>query len=99
VVTVSATPQDPTLGVAEAKSRFSELIDRVGRGERFIIARRGRPVLALVPPDQAGPPPVQPSGLAAIAGALEDWDDLPEAVAAIYRARRTARDRDVPDLG
>ncbi len=39
---------DETLGVAEAKRRFSELIERVGRGERFVICRRGKPAVALV---------------------------------------------------
>jgi antitoxin (DNA-binding transcriptional repressor) of toxin-antitoxin stability system len=28
------------VSVAEAKARFSELIDRVQQGERFVIARR-----------------------------------------------------------
>ena len=29
-----------TINVAEAKSRFSELISRAGNGERFLIQRR-----------------------------------------------------------
>jgi prevent-host-death family protein len=37
-----------TINVAEAKSRFSELISRAASGERFIIQRRQRPVAALV---------------------------------------------------
>ncbi|MBI2912032.1 MAG: type II toxin-antitoxin system Phd/YefM family antitoxin [Chloroflexi bacterium] len=38
-----------TLSVAEAKARFSDLMARaVHRGERFLIARRGRPMVALV---------------------------------------------------
>jgi prevent-host-death family protein len=37
-----------TINVAEAKSRFSELISRAASGERFIIQRRERPVAALV---------------------------------------------------
>ena len=41
------------VSVADAKRRFSELIERVGRGERFLVTRRGKPVLALVPADQA----------------------------------------------
>jgi prevent-host-death family protein len=97
-VMMSTEPVGPTLGVAEAKSRFSELIDRVARGERFVIARRGRPVLALVPPGQALPPTARPTGLAAIAGAVDEWTDLPDTVEDIYRARRTASDRPVPDL-
>jgi prevent-host-death family protein len=39
-----------TVGVAEAKAKFSELLGRVlHRGERIIVQRRGKPVAALVP--------------------------------------------------
>lgn len=91
---------DTELGVAEAKRRFSELIDRVGAGERFVVSRRGRPVLALVPAGEevARPPVAPPTGLAAVAGALADWDDLDDIVEEIYAARRRSRDRSVPDL-
>ena len=89
-----------TLGVAEAKRRFSELVDRVRRGERFVVHRRGRPAVALVSPDEALNRPLKPPiGLAAVAGALSDWDDLEEAIEEIYTARRKSRDRPVPDLG
>lgn len=37
-----------TINVAEAKSRFSELISRATTGERFIIHRRERPVAVLI---------------------------------------------------
>jgi prevent-host-death family protein len=37
-----------TINVAEAKSRFSELISRAVSGERFIIQRRDRPVAVLI---------------------------------------------------
>jgi antitoxin (DNA-binding transcriptional repressor) of toxin-antitoxin stability system len=95
---MSSEPEANILGVAETKSRFSELIGRVGRGERFLVARRGTPVLALVPPDQAAPPGTRPVGLAAVAGALADWDDLPQVVDEVYAARRRARDRAAPEL-
>ncbi len=88
-----------SLGVAEAKRRFAELIDRVQRGERFLVSRRGRPVVALVPPEaELRPRREAPVGLAAIAGALADWDDLEDVVTEIYAARRRARDRPVPDV-
>lgn len=87
------------LGVAEAKRRFSELIDRVRRGERFLVSRRGKPAVALVPPEQM-PDESEPSpaGLAAIAGGLADWDELDDVVAGIYLSRRRARDRAAPEL-
>lgn len=88
------------VGVAEAKRRFSELIERVERGERFLVLRRGKPALALVNPGAlAEEPAARPLGLAAFAGALGDWEGLEQVVAEVYRARRTARDRAAPDLG
>ncbi len=85
--------------MAEAKARFSELIERVSRGERFVVSRRGRPVLALVRPGEAKPVSARPTGLLAVAGALEEWEDLPAVVDNIYAQRRRARDRKLPELG
>jgi prevent-host-death family protein len=90
---------EANLGVAEAKRRFSELIDRVRQGERFLVHRRGKPVVALVSPsDVLNRPKEPPIGLAAVAGALSDWEDLEEVVEEIYAARSRARDRAVPEL-
>lgn len=88
------------LGVAEAKQRFSELIDRVAAGERFLVSRHGKPAVALVPPseDVLADPEAPPLGFAAVAGALADWDELDQVVADIYDARRRSRDRPVPEL-
>jgi antitoxin (DNA-binding transcriptional repressor) of toxin-antitoxin stability system len=86
------------LGVAEAKARLSELIERVGRGERFVVLRRGKPALGLVRPDEIPPPRSEPTGLAAVAGALAEWEDLPDAVDEIYAARERAKDRPAPQL-
>lgn len=89
------------LGVAEAKRRFSELIDRVGAGERFVISRRGHPavLLASPTPEALHATTPRPIGLAAVAGALAEWEDLDEAVQEIYAARSKSRDRPAPDLG
>jgi antitoxin (DNA-binding transcriptional repressor) of toxin-antitoxin stability system len=97
-VIMTSGSDDNVLSVAETKARFSELITRVQNGERFVVERRGRPVLALVHPDFVGQARTRPKGLASIAGALEDWTDLPEAVQEIYAARRRAHDRPGPDL-
>jgi prevent-host-death family protein len=87
------------IGVAEAKRRFSELIERVKRGERFLVSRRGKPAVALVPPGEVREgPESRPIGLAAVAGGLADWAELEDVVTEIYRARRRARDRAAPDL-
>lgn len=44
---------DTSLGAFEAKNRFSELLERVGRGAVFTITKHDRPVARLVP--AAGP--------------------------------------------
>lgn len=103
-MTSRTSPRDrspASLSTAEAKRRFSELVDRVGEGERFLVSRRGRPAVALVPPEPEALEPRRepPRGLATLAGALAEWDELDADVAAIYAARRTAADRPAPDLG
>ncbi|HEV8229383.1 MAG TPA: type II toxin-antitoxin system prevent-host-death family antitoxin [Candidatus Limnocylindria bacterium] len=84
--------------MAEAKRRFSELIERVGRGERFLISRRGKPALALVPASEGGATQTRPLGLAAVAGALADWNEIDAVVAEIYAARRCSKERTAPEL-
>jgi len=37
------------MGATEAKKRFSELLNRVGRGAEFTITKHDRPVARLVP--------------------------------------------------
>ena len=85
-----------TLNVAEAKARFSDLMARaVHRGERFLIARRGRPMVALVSAadleklEQAErPDPGSRQGLAAAIGALADFPEYIEALEEIVRDRQ-----------
>ena len=38
-----------SIGAFEAKTRFSELLDRAGDGERITITKRGEPKAMLVP--------------------------------------------------
>ena len=94
------------MGVAEAKRRFSELIERVRRGERFVVTKHGKPVVALVPPAAADLPVTgrKPGGLLSIVGIFGEWDELKdwdhdEFVRETYEARRKSRDRPAPDLG
>ena len=39
----------PTVGLAEAKSKLSELVDQVERGEEVVISRGGKAVARIVP--------------------------------------------------
>jgi prevent-host-death family protein len=41
-----------TVGIFEAKSRLSELVERATRGEEIIITRRGETVARLLPPER-----------------------------------------------
>jgi prevent-host-death family protein len=43
------------IGIYDAKTQLPKLVDRVSRGERFLITKHGRPVARLEPvePDEA----------------------------------------------
>jgi prevent-host-death family protein len=43
--------KETVVGAFDAKTHLSELLDRVERGERIRITRRGRPAAQLVPCD------------------------------------------------
>jgi prevent-host-death family protein len=88
------------LSVAEEKRRFSELIDRVGQGERFLVTRRGKPVLALVAPDevQADEKPKK-RGFMALWGVLEGVegaDEWYEDMQRIVADRQNQMPREMP---
>ena len=69
--------------VAEAKSRFSELLNRACYShERFLIRKRGKPVAAIVSPEdleklEEHQPPTK-RGILAVTGLFAD---IPEAMA------------------
>lgn len=44
---------DTQVGAFEAKTHLSALLDRVERGERITITRRGKPVAQMAPPGGA----------------------------------------------
>lgn len=49
--------------IAEAKNRFSELIDLALKGEEVVITRHGQPVIEFRPVPQPEPGPVTPADL------------------------------------
>jgi prevent-host-death family protein len=89
------------IGVAEAKRRFSELLDRVANGERIVVERRGFPAVVLVPPPEEAASGARPApvGFASLAGALADLPELDQVLSDVAAARRGATDRPAPDLG
>lgn len=48
-----------TVGTFEAKTKLSELLDRVEGGEEVVVTRRGKPIARLVP--AGGKPLVHPN--------------------------------------
>jgi prevent-host-death family protein len=78
-----------SISVAEAKRRFSELVNRASFGqERFLIEGRGKPVGAIVSAEdlvrlEEAAPPAPRHGLLAAVGALADIEDLDKILADI----------------
>jgi hypothetical protein len=65
--------------------------------ERFIIQRRGRPMAALVTPEDMAylEKRATPKGLLSALGAWADFPEIDELVEDIYRQREKAQDRSV----
>ncbi|MEA2182585.1 MAG: hypothetical protein QOF69_1770 [Solirubrobacteraceae bacterium] len=75
------------IGMHEAKTRLSQLVERAEAGEDIVIARNGKPVARLVPVSST-------SSLAAVFGALrgritfaDDFGELPDDIAEAFGAR------------
>ena len=87
------------LGVGEAKKRFSELMSRVTfKGERFLIERHGKPMVAIVSAEDLEAlerDAIEPKGLIAAIGAWAEHDEIDQMVEEIYRLRDRAEDRSV----
>lgn len=42
-----------SVGIFEAKTHLTALLERASKGERIVITNRGKPVAMLVPPERA----------------------------------------------
>jgi prevent-host-death family protein len=69
------------VGMHEAKTQLSRLVESALEGEQIVVTRRGEPAVRLVPERPAG-------GFASLAGAwrdqvhvAEDFDELPDDIA------------------
>lgn len=63
--------------IAEAKSRFSELVKKALLGEEIMIAKDNKPLLRLVPIAGVRKVRVPGSAKGQIISILPDFDDLP----------------------
>jgi prevent-host-death family protein len=75
------------VGMHEAKTKLSQLVERAESGEDIVIARNGKPVVRLVPVASA-------SSLASVRGVwrgrvrvAEDFDELPDDIAEAFGAK------------
>jgi prevent-host-death family protein len=85
------------VNVDEAETHLSRLLERVEAGEEIVIGRAGRPVARLVP-YQPRIRTRQPGTWRGRVQIAEDFDELPEELAAAFyntptSARSTARDQ------
>jgi prevent-host-death family protein len=87
---------DKHMGVAEVKRHFADVVGQVVHGKRrIIVERRGRPVVAIVPLDEAGVLPRAGQRLAAAIGCGdqdgESFQELMQSVVARRQRRRPRR--------
>jgi prevent-host-death family protein len=73
--------------IHEAKTHFSRLVERVMRGEEVVIGKAGKPVARLVPYREDREPRV-PGGWEGKVRIADDFDELPEELAAAFRGER-----------
>ncbi|MFC5608558.1 type II toxin-antitoxin system Phd/YefM family antitoxin [Variovorax soli] len=63
-----------TINIHEAKTHLSRIVERVARGESFVIAKAGKPMVKVVPLDAQEAAP--PKRLGFLAGQIEVPDDF-----------------------
>ena len=75
------------MGMHEAKTQLSRLVERAEAGEEIVIARNGKPVVRLVPV-------VSANSFGELYGAFrgqikvaDDFDELPDDIADAFGAR------------
>ncbi|HET8954873.1 MAG TPA: type II toxin-antitoxin system prevent-host-death family antitoxin [Solirubrobacterales bacterium] len=75
------------IGMHQAKTQLSKLVERAEAGEEIVLTRRGKPAARLVPERQGG-------GFASLAGVwkgrvriADDFDELPDDLADAFGMR------------
>ncbi|MDX8151542.1 type II toxin-antitoxin system prevent-host-death family antitoxin [Patulibacter brassicae] len=70
-----------SVGMHEAKTHLSRLVERALAGEEIVITRRGEAVVRLAPLEQRRIPFAEAFGTLPDVEIADDWDELPEDVA------------------
>ena len=69
-----------TVNIHEAKTQLSKLVDQASKGEPFIIAKAGKPMVKVIPVDAPVPKKVQRLGFMSGQMAIpEDFDAMGRA--------------------
>ena len=86
---------DNVFTLTEAKSRFSEIINRIiYRKEKIVVTKNGKKVAMVIPVDESVN--IGAEGLIQAKGALAELDDsVDEMVQSIYNARKKEKGREV----
>jgi prevent-host-death family protein len=75
------------VGMHEAKTRLSQLVELAEAGEDVVIARRGTPVARLVPIRTTSDLPSVRGAWRGRVDIADDFDELPEDIAEAFGAR------------
>lgn len=73
------------VGMHEAKTQLSRLVDLVEQGEEVVIQRSGRPVAQLIPVPSRRPVAEAFGALRGEIDLAEDFDELPESFVEHFR--------------
>jgi prevent-host-death family protein len=65
------------VNIAEAKARFSELVEKAANGEEIVIARDHKPVARLVPAGRSRGGPRRPGSAKGLVWIAPDFSDTP----------------------
>jgi prevent-host-death family protein len=66
-----------TVNIHEAKTHLSRLVDQAAKGEPFVIAKAGRPLVKVVPLDAPSPGQVRRLGfMTGLISVPEDFDEM-----------------------
>ena len=75
-----------TVNMHEAKTHLSKLVEAAARGEPFVIARAGKPVVKVTMIEE--PPPQRTGFLKGQVDVPEDFDEIgAEAIQALFEGR------------
>ena len=75
------------VNIHEAKTHLSRLLEQVAAGEEIVIAKAGKPIAKLVPYHEIRAPRTL-GGWEGRVWMADDFDELPEEIAAAFRGER-----------